>query len=114
MSVDLNQIFAKLISLGEKLPEAMPVINRIADQVKRLVDGTNPIELIQVAMAVSREIQILVTMFGMVSSPLAMSATPEEFEQVCAARNIDGHRVKWLVDFAKNNPQLIAIILGLL
>lgn len=114
MSVDLNAIFAKLISLGEKLPEAMPVINRIADQVKRLVDGTNPVELFQVAIAISREVQILVTMFGMVPAPIATTATAEEFSQVCAARNIDGHRVKWLVDFAKEHPELISLIVGLI
>jgi hypothetical protein len=114
MTIDLNSIFAKLVALGPKLPEAIPVLNDIADQVKRLVDGTNPIELLSVAMAVSKNVQKLITMFGMVPAPALTSATPEQFELACVTQRVDGHRVKWLVDFAKNNPQLIAIILGLL
>ena len=111
MVIDLSAIYAQLVALGPKLPEAIPVINDIADNVRLLQDGTNAVELLKVAVAVSGDIRKLITIFGTVPASSLQSATAGDLSDACTAQGIDGHRVKWLIDFAESHPELIALIL---
>ena len=119
----LLDLLRKLAVLGDKLPEAMAIISRLADVLK---DGLQLAELPDIFA----DAKALLDLFAARSASMVtfgLSESEEEESLIsliaeycdvnphrCLMGTPDGHRIKNVVQFLKDHPEILAIILGLL
>lgn len=100
-------ILRKLIALGDKLPEVLEIIQRIYPDILRLIE-------------IGKESLQGSTLYADAPSPdelaeiTALEAVLESNATAPGTFAAGGERIKALIQFIAENPQVIAVILSLL
>ena len=120
----LIDLLRKLAVLGDKLPEAMAIISRLADTLK---DGLQLAELPGIFADVKALLDLFAANTAAATATFGLSEGDEEAALLSLiAENCEvnphrglmgtpgGHRIKRVIQYLKNNPQILISILALL